>query len=184
MIKFTKKAGVAAAIAAVLGTSAHATVFNATASFRTIADVTITETTALSFGIGVKGKAATNCIVTATVVDTETAATTAFGASSTGCTTGSEAAGEYVIGGAASSVVTILMATATDTDYTFAPAGQFSDQEGTTDTITSYFSDSSINVTLDGTNDGLLAVGGELSILNDLTASTSYAVSYDISVIY
>jgi hypothetical protein len=182
MMNFTKKAGLATAIALVLSTSANATVFNAAASFRTIADITITEQLALSFGTAVTGKAGTACAIATTIADTTAFATETI--SGTGCATSTEASGEYVIAGVAGSTVTILMATATDTDFTFAPAGEFNDQEGTTDTITPYFSDSAFNVVLDGTNDGLLGVGGELSILNDLTASTSYTINYDISVVY
>jgi hypothetical protein len=182
MMKFTKKAGVAAAISAVLGTSAHAAVYNASASFRTIADITITEVTALGYGTSVTGKAATNCILTTTIPNTTSAASATL--TGTGCNTSTEAAGVYSVDGVAGSTVTILMASAVDPDFTFAPAGVFNDQDGTTDVITPYFADSAINVVLDSANTGLLAVGGELSILNDLTASTSYAIAYDISVIY
>jgi hypothetical protein len=182
MIKFTKKAGVVAAISAVLGTSAHAAVFNATASFRTIADVIITEQLALSFGTAVTGKAGTNCIITATIPDTTSTATEAV--TGTGCTSTGVASGEYVISGVASTTVTILMATAVDPDFTFAPAGVFNSQDAAVDVITAFFADSPINVVLDDTNAGLLGVGGELSITNNLNATTSFAVNYDISVVY
>jgi hypothetical protein len=183
MMMFTKKAGVTAAISAILGTSAHAAVYNASASFRTIADVTITEVTALGFGTSITGKAASNCILTAAIANAASVATAVL--SGSGCATSTEAAGVYQIAGVAGGTVTILMATATETDFTFAPAGEFNNQDGSTDVITPYFADSAINVVLEGTgNVGLLAVGGELSILNDLTASTSYAINYSISVIY
>jgi hypothetical protein len=182
MMKFTKKAGVAAAISAVLGTSANAAVFNATASFRTIADVTITEQLALNFGTAITGKAATNCIVTAAIANTTSIATETV--TGTGCSTSTAASGEYVITGVNGANVTILLSTVADTDYSYAPAGEFNSQQGTTDVITPYFADSAVTVTLDAANAGLLAVGGELSIINDLTASTSYSIAYDISVIY
>jgi hypothetical protein len=183
MMKFTKKAGVAAAISAILGTSAHAAVYNASASFRTIADVTITEVTALGYGTSIFGKAATNCILTAAIANTTSTATAVL--TGTGCNTSTEAAGVYSIAGVAGSTVTVLMASVVDPDFTFAPAGVFNDQEGTTDVITPYFADSAINIVLEaGGATGLLAVGGELNILNDLTASTSYSIAYDISVIY
>lgn len=182
MMNFTKKAGVAAAIALVLGASANATVFNAAASFRTIADITITEQLALSFGTAITGKSGTTCSVAATIADG--AAVAAEVISGNGCATSTEASGEYVIAGVAGSTVTVLMASVTDTDFTFSPAGEFNDQDGTTDVITPYFSDSAFNVVLDSANDGLLGVGGDLSITNDLTASTSYTINYDISVVY
>jgi hypothetical protein len=182
MIKFTKKAGVAAAISAVLGTSAHAAVFNATASFRTIADVVITEQLALSFGTAVTGKAGTNCIIKAAIANGASIATETV--SGSGCSLTGAASGEYIISGVPSTTVTILMATAVDPDFTFAPAGEFNSQQGTTDVITAFFADSPINVVLDGTNAGLLGVGGELSITNNLNATTSFAVNYDISVVY
>ena len=185
MIKFTKKAGVVVAIAAVLGTSAHAAVFNASASFRTIADVSITEDTALNFGTAVTGKAGSTCIITATAPDAAPViAVTALDAASTGCAATGQAAGQYVISGAASAVVTILVATATDTDFSFAPAGAFNSDQAAGDVTTAFFADSPINVTLDASNTSILAVGGTLNIINGLTASTSYAVPYDISVVY
>lgn len=182
MMNFAKKAGVATAIALVLGTSANAAVFTATASFRTIADIAITEQNALSFGTAITGKGGTDCTITTTIANTTNFATEAI--SGNGCATSTESSGEYVISGVAGSTVTILMATATETDYSFAPAGVFNDQDGTTDVITPYFSDSAINVVLDSANDGLLGVGGTLTIINDLSASTSYTINYDISVVY
>lgn len=185
MIKFTKKAGVVAAIAAVLGTSAHAAVFNASASFRTIADVSITEGTALNFGTAVTGKAGSTCIITATApTATPVVVVTALDVASTGCAATGQAGGRYVISGAADAVVTILVATVTDTDFSFAPAGEFNSAEDTGDVVTAFFADSPINVTLDDTATSILAIGGTLNIINGLTASTSYSVPYDISVVY
>jgi hypothetical protein len=185
MIKFIKKAGVVAATAAVLGTSAHAAVFNASASFRTIADISFVENTALNFGTGVAGKAGTNCIITATAPDGATVtAVTALAAASTGCTNVGVAAGEYEIVGAASTVVTILLATAVDNDFSFAPAGEFNPLQSTGGGTTAFFPDSPVNVTLGASGPAVLAIGGELSIINRLNASTSFAVPYDISVVY
>jgi hypothetical protein len=179
---FTKKIGVVAVVSAVFGNGAQAAIFNATASFRTIADVIITEQLALNFGTAITGKAGTNCVVTAAIANTTSVATETV--TGTGCSTSTAASGEYVITGVTGANVTILLATAADTDFSFAPAGEFNDQDGTTDVITGYFADSAINVTLDSVNAGLLAVGGELTIINDLTASTSYSIAYDISVVY
>lgn len=182
MMNFTKKAGVAAAVALILSSNASAAVFTATASFRTIADISITEQLALSFGTAITGKGGTTCTITTTIANTTNFATETI--SGNGCATSTESSGEYVISGVAGSTVTILMATATEADYNFSPAGVFNDQDGTTDVITPYFSDSAVNVILDSANDGLLGVGGTLNIVNDLAASTSYTVNYDISVVY
>ena len=188
---FTKKAGLAAAIAIVSSTAANAAVFNASASFRTIADITITEVQALSFGTAVTGKAGTDCTLAAVITPATPAAVVDPNATTTGagCPSTSDAAvGSYTLVGASGSTVTLLMATSTDADFSFAPAGDYSDQEsgGGADIVTTYFADSPTNVVLNGTagKTGMLAVGGTLSILNDLAASTSFAVAYDVSVVY
>jgi hypothetical protein len=190
MMNFTKKAGAVAATTLLLATSANASIFNASASFRTIADITITEVAALSFGTAVTGKAGTDCVLDAVI----TAATPALtvdanaNATGTGCSSSDAVVAEYTLTGATGSTVTVLMATATDTDFTFSPAGDYSDQLAAGDAITTYFSDAPFNVSLNGisgTNGvGMLSVGGTLNVINDLTASTSYAIAYDISVIY
>ncbi|WP_057832185.1 hypothetical protein [Colwellia sp. TT2012] len=185
---FTKKAGLATAIALALGASTvSATIFNASASFRTIADVTITEVAALSFGTAVTGKAGTDCSLVAVITPATPASNVDANntTTGTGCSSTDAVVAEYTIGGANGATVTILMATATDTDFTFAPAGDYSDQLAAGDTITTYFADAPFNVTLDpAAGTGMLAVGGTLTIINDLNPSQSYAVAYDISIIY
>jgi hypothetical protein len=178
---FTKKVGLAAAIVIVTSSAANAAVFNASASFRTIADITITEVAALSFGTAVTGKAGTDCTLTAAVATTALVATTnATVETSSGCSSTDAVVGDYLLAGANAATVTILMATATDTDFTFAPAGVYGDN---TDETT-YFADAPFNVVTSASGAGVIAVGGTLNILNELVASTSYAVAYDISVVY
>ena len=185
---FTKKAGLAAAIAIVSSSAANAAIFNASASFRTIADVTITEVQALSFGTIVTGKAATDCQLTAAIASADGTVIVTANAdvetTSTGCTSDDAVVGAYAIGGAIDSTITILMASVAEADFTFAPAGDYSDIEGSNPIVTTYFADAPFNVVLSDSGEGLLAVGGTLNILNDLTASTSYAVAYDVSVVY
>ncbi len=195
MMNFTKKIGVVAATTFVLASSANAAVFNASASFRTIADITITEAAAFSFGTNMTGKAGTTCSI-ASIITPGAGALLAVDAlafpadvSGDGCTGTTDAvAGDYLMTGASGSTVTILMAKATDTDYTFDPAGQYNDQAAAgADVSTTYFTDAAFNVALNGagaSGTGRLSVGGTLTILNDLVASTSYAIAYDISVVY
>jgi len=183
---FTKKVGLAAAISIVTSSAATAAVFNASASFRTIADITITEASALSFGTAITGKAGSNCVLTSIITagastTTVTPVTTTTG---TGCSSTDAVNGGYDLAGANNSTVTILMATATDTDFNFAPAGQYNDLASSADVSTTYFPDAPLNVSLSATGKGLLSVGGTLNIVNELVASTSYAVAYDISVVY
>jgi hypothetical protein len=194
MMNFTKKAGAVAATTLLLATSADAAVFNASASFRTIADISITEAASLSFGTSVSGKAGTTCTLTSVITAGAAAALTnvdafAFPADvgGDGCNGTTDAVnGDYLFTGAAGTTVTVLMATVTDTDFTFAPAGQYNDQAAAlADVSTTYFSDAAFNVVLNGAaGTGRLSVGGTLSIINDLTASTSYSVAYDVSVVY
>jgi hypothetical protein len=197
MMNFTKKAGAVAATTLLLATSANAAVFNASASFRTIADISITENAALSFGTSISGKAGTTCTVLSEVTaDGAGTPPTSVDAlafpgdiSGDGCVGTTDAVnGDYTFTGAADSTVTVLMATVTDTDFSFAPSGQYNDQDAATDATVTYFSDAPFNVSLLGTSgtngDGRLSVGGTLTIINDLTASTSYAIAYDISVVY
>jgi hypothetical protein len=175
---FTKKIGLAAAISIVASSSATAAVFNASASFRTIPDVTITEVGALSFGTGVSGKASTDCILVAAIAAQPAAIGTAT-------PNADVAIGVYNIGGAPSTTVTILMATAIDNDFTFAPAGDYGDANAAAnDIVTTYFADAPFNASLSATGKGLLTVGGTLNILNELTASTSFSIAYNISVVY
>ncbi|MFT4929937.1 MAG: hypothetical protein ACI8WB_006072 [Phenylobacterium sp.] len=189
MMNFTKKIGVAAVATFVLASSANASIFSASASFRTIADITITEASALSFGTAITGKAGTVCalasaitpLLNATVVDT------VINSTGSGCASGDATNGGYNLAGAAGSTITILLATATETDFTFAPSGQYNDQNAgaNADLSTSYFPDAPLNVQLSTpAGVGLLSVGGTLNVINELTASTSYAIAYDISVIY
>jgi hypothetical protein len=78
------------------------------------------------------------------------------------------------------------MASVTDAsgDYSFSPSGEYNDMDAAASTSTAYFPDAAFNVSLSAAGTGLLSVGGDLNVINDLTASTSYAVAYDISVIY
>ena len=192
MMNFTKTAGVIATTTLLFAGSTNAAVFNANASFRTIADITITESAAFSFGTYISGKAGTTCTLLSEITDAGAAPATvdafAYPADVTGdgCVGTDDASnGDYLLTGASSATVTILMATATETDFTFAPAGQYNDQHAATSVSTTYFSDAPFNVSLAVTTGlGRLSVGGTLTILNDLTASTSYAAAYDISVIY
>ncbi|MFQ3236698.1 MAG: hypothetical protein ACI9C4_002271 [Paraglaciecola sp.] len=184
MIKFTKKAGVVVAIAAVLGTSAHAAVFNATASFRTIADVGISDFSSLNFGQEVFGKAGSNCIVTPAYASA-VVVTGLLDSTSSGCTDSGTAmtAGGFTISGATDAQITIFIASVTEADFSFVPSGNFNDNASST-VETDFFPDTNLDVSFDGGTDGTLVVGGELTIINDLTNSTSYTLNYDVSVIY
>jgi hypothetical protein len=179
---FTKKVGIAAAISIVTSSAANAAVFNASASFRTIADISISEVAALSFGTAVTGKAGTDCILTAAVgVGLIVATANAdVEVSSSGCSSDDAVVGDYLLAGANAATITILMATATDVDFTFAPAGAYGDD---TDETT-YFADAPFSVVTSAAGAGVIAVGGTLNIINELVPSTSYAVAYDISVVY
>jgi hypothetical protein len=190
MMNFTKKAGAVAATTLLLATSANAAIFNASASFRTIADISITEASALSFGTALTGKAGTLCNLTSiiTAAANNTTVDVIGAASGSGCSSTDGVNGGYNLSGANSSTITLLLATVTDAsgDFSFAPAGQYNDLNAGVgaDLSTAYFPDSPLNVTLSATGTGLLSVGGDLTIINELTSSTSYSVAYDISVIY
>ncbi|MFT7217904.1 MAG: acetyl-CoA acetyltransferase [Paraglaciecola sp.] len=179
---FTKKVGLATAILIVTSSAANAAVFNANASFRTIADISITEVAALSFGTAVTGKAGTDCTLIAAVGAGLLVATTnaTVESTSSGCSSADAVVGDYLLAGANDVTITILMETATDTDFTFAPAGDYGDDTNET----TYFADAPFNVVTSASGAGVISVGGTLNILNELVASTSYAVAYDISVVY
>lgn len=191
MMKFTKTAGAIAATTLLLAGSANATIFNASASFRTIADITITEDAALTFGGTITGKAGTTCsLATALTAGAGAVVPDVFAPgdiTGDGCsaTAVDMVPGNYAFLGVSGSTVTVLMTTATDTDFTFAPAGDYNDQAAAADVSTTYFADAPFNVTLAGAaGEGRLIVGGTLNIINTLAASTSYAIAYDISVVY
>jgi len=193
MMNFTKKAGAVAVTTLLLASSANAATFNANASFRTIADVAITEASALSFGTAVTGKAGTSCTVGLTIasgganaVPGATATVQPTGAGATGCGGTTDAlAGNYTLVGSQGATITVLMATATETDFTFAPAGIFTDESNVAVSVeTAYFADAAFNVVIGDTGGGRIGVGGQLTITNDLTSSTSYTVPYVVSVIY
>jgi hypothetical protein len=186
MIKFTKKAGVAVAIAAVIGTSAHAATFNATATFRTIADITIEDFSDLSFGQEVTGKVGTTCIVDVTYASASDV-TADIGAASTGCTNSgsSMSAGAFTLTGASSGAqITILMETVVGDNFTFAPAGSFNDNNASSSVETEFFPDSNLNVKFDALTAGTLAVGGTLTINTALPSSSSESLDYIVSVVY
>jgi hypothetical protein len=194
-----KKTGIATAVTmAIAGTTlittsgiANATVFSSFAAFRTVADVNIVENTAASFGTFILGKAGTNCIITSeitdgggapTIVDAFASATDVTG---TGCNgTDNAVNGDYSISGANDASITILLESVDLTDFTYAPAGQYNNMHATTSISTSYNPDGALTVSLSAAGTGRLSVGGELSVVNDLDASTSYLATYDISVVY
>jgi len=178
MKNFTKRTSMALALTLTLLSSAHAAVFNATGSFRTVADVTITEVTALSFGTAITGKGGTICTLTATAAGGSADATTTI--ASTGCAVGGGASGEYTLAGENNAVVNILVNEVLDTDYNFSPAGQLGDGAA----ATAFFNNSSQSLTLSGAGAGVISIGGVLTVINTLTPSTSYSIAYDIGVIY
>lgn len=191
MMNFTNKVGAVAAATFVLASTANAATFSASASFRTIADISITENAALSFGTSVTGKAGTICTVDMTIAsggaNADPGATTTVQATGTGCGgTIDSTAGEYLLTGAAGSSITITMATVSQADYDFAPAGIYSDLANVAVSVeTAYFADAPFNVTLEGGGGtGRLAVGGLLSVTNNLAASTSFTIPYDVLVVY
>jgi hypothetical protein len=181
--------------------------FNITAE--TIADVVITEDTALDFGANIFTTAG-DCTMDASapadvtmqvtratpvVVDTDT-----HGAlSGTSCVTGAIATpGVYTVSGSGGSTVNITLGGITTAEFTFVPdSNAVSTYEGTAalDDIGTLSTSTSTAVVLADTNDGggatttadelVFVLGGTLTILTDLTSETVYdAETFTVNVIY
>jgi hypothetical protein len=186
----------------------------ANAGFRTIQDVSISETQSINFGneviplagnsctlagVGVQGGTTTSASVgTAVTVSSATVSAGAGTLTGTGCGSTAGTAGYFTLSGQASTVVRVTVSStdpAVFPDYTFTPnSGNFiatttigaaqSILGGNSPTVTSYFPDTQFNATLDSTGGGTLFVGGRLVINNDIAYDTSYSATYDVDVTY
>lgn len=197
----------------VLSTSVLAATVTGSVGFRTIKDVTVTETNSVNFGNSIVPLAGKTCSFAGFDTGLATGAsklavptsTAAIDIAGTGCTDGDDATpGYFTISGATGASIKITVNSSDAVafpDYTFTPAVQYSafpvggaantSADNTNQIGTNIFPDTTTTVVLNDANvtnaddgQGTLFVGGTLSIVNDLSYDTSYSVDYVVDVTY
>ncbi|WP_199611718.1 DUF4402 domain-containing protein [Flocculibacter collagenilyticus] len=168
--------------AALFPVMSFAATYTAQVGFTTIADVTITPVTEISFGTQVFGISGDSCTLDAFV-----GSASATGALSGDCLTGTGQYGEYTIGGQAGQVVNLSfdLSGMSGTDFTLSLTG-----ETDTDTATNPGGEATINsggvnpVTMPAGGSFTLYLGGTLNIVQNLTPSTPYNDTFVITATY
>lgn len=188
MKKHAISKAILATVPVMFAASTMAATVTGNVGFRTIQDVSITETVALNYGTSVIPLSGNSCTIDG---DGQTvgAVAVASGALSGGGCSGTGTGGYFALSGENSASVRITVNSSDSTtypDYTFTPEGNYaSDDLGAAITaFDSYFPDTQTTVSLSGAGLGTLFVGGRLQIVNDLSYDTSYTVTYDIDVTY
>jgi hypothetical protein len=176
-------------IPAMFAASTMAATVTGNVGFRTIQDVSITETVAINYGTSIVPLAGNTCTVDGLGQTTATVAVAAGTLSGGGCS-GTGTGGYFALSGENSASIKVTVNSsdlATFPDYQFTPAGNYAaialggNNGGAFDT---YFPDTQTTLSLSAGGVGTLFVGGRLQILNDLSYDTSYTVTYDIDVTY
>jgi hypothetical protein len=187
--------------------------YAATKSFvitaETLADVELLETTELDFGTNIFTTAGI-CNMDADAPSSDlllmnaanSIAESDYGAlTGGGCINGTAIPGVYKISGAVGADVNITLSGITETEYTFEPDGAVADfSKSTADDTIGALAFSGVNTFStagadDDTNPGLAAtlatpgdliftLGGTLTVLTTLTASTEYTNTFSVNVVY
>ena len=207
-----KKSGILGivAIAVMAGSMnvANAAVSPFAVSFTTVADVVLSEVTPLNFGTNVfiaNGGICDMGVVPApaslvTVPAQTGAAGTSGNITGAGCLTVNAGAngntlGYYTVVGLGGQSVTVTVASASNADFDFAPAGCVANFDGGAggDTCDTFTADNPIVARLsdagdDGTvllNSTTIVVGGRITVgATDLTPATAYTQNFNITAVY
>jgi len=163
-------------------------------SFTTQSEATVVSIRPLDFGAVMGLSPFGSCTLTAVGAagdlwlappfTTAPASSTGITLSGAGCLSTTADAGIYIVTGTNNSLVKITLTSASGADFDFAPAGHADPDSGTDTDGVALAADTQTDVTLVGTDAGIV-VGGVITIgATPLTPGTAYTMDYNIELTF